>query len=79
MACGVPVISSSAASLDENLTGAAELVAPRDTAALAFTIERLALDCERRLRFAALGVERAARFRWENTAQRILECYRELA
>jgi glycosyltransferase involved in cell wall biosynthesis len=79
MACGVPVISSSTASLNENLAGAAELVAPRDTAALAFTIERLALDYERRLRFAALGIERAARFRWETTARRILECYRELA
>jgi alpha-1,3-rhamnosyl/mannosyltransferase len=79
MASGVPVISSSAASLEENLRGAAELVAPEDTGALASAMERLALDGEWRARLTALGVERAAGFRWDETARRILECYRELA
>ncbi len=79
MACGVPVISSSASSLEENLRGAAELIPPGDIAALCRAMERLAQDRDWRETLIALGVERAAKFRWEETARRILECYRELA
>ncbi len=79
MACGVPVVSSSASSLEENLSGAAVLIAPTDTAALAAAMHRLAMDREWHAQLAKLGLERAAKFRWEDTARTILQCYRELA
>ncbi len=79
MACGVPVIASAVASLEENLRGAAELIPPLDTAALSRAIERLARDRDYGDKLIGLGIERAAMFRWEETAGRILECYRELA
>lgn len=78
MACGVPVIASCGSSLEENLRGAADLVPPRDSEALAAAMRRLEGDCERHQRLATLGMERAAAFRWEQTARRVLECYREL-
>ena len=79
MASGVPVISSSASSMEENLLGAAELVPPGDIGALSRAMERLARDSTWREALATLGLARAASFRWEETARRVLECYKDLA
>ena len=79
MACGVPVISTLGSSLQENLQDAAQLVPPDDPVALALALRRLVHDENLREQRRRLGLERAARFRWENTARQVLECYRELA
>ncbi len=79
MACGVPVVSSTGSSLEENLSGAAELVDPRDGLALADALARLLGDEPLRARHREAGLERASRFRWSDTAAAFAACYREAA
>lgn len=79
MACGVPVISTLGSSLGENLQGAAELVPSNDGTALAVAMQRLSHDEVLRAQRTREGLRRVASFRWENTARRVLQCYRELA
>jgi glycosyltransferase involved in cell wall biosynthesis len=79
MACGVPTISSNSSSLMENLEGAAELVPPDDVAALTSVMSRLLYDESLQAKYKALGLARAARFRWVETARQTLNCYCALA
>jgi glycosyltransferase involved in cell wall biosynthesis len=79
MACGVPVVATDTSSLRENLRGAAELVPPGDTRALAHALRRLLGDEQLRAERRGAGLERAGRFRWEATAVATLRCYREVA
>jgi alpha-1,3-rhamnosyl/mannosyltransferase len=79
MACGVPTISSLSSSLTENLQGAAELVPPGDVGLLADAIKRMLLDESLRARRREQGLERALKFRWEETARETLSCYRAAA
>jgi glycosyltransferase involved in cell wall biosynthesis len=79
MACGVPTIATQSSSLEENLRGAAELVPPGDAAALTAAMRRLLCDEDLREQRKKMGLERAAAFRWEQTAREILDCYRQLA
>jgi glycosyltransferase involved in cell wall biosynthesis len=79
MACGIPVIAAGGSSLEENLRGAADLVAPLDGDAWAAAMRRLETDAAWHRRLAALGLERSATFRWERTVQKVLDCYVELA
>jgi glycosyltransferase involved in cell wall biosynthesis len=79
MASGVPVVASSSSALAENLRDAAMLVAPDDPQALAAAIQTLALDDDARARAIVAGLERAARFAWDETARLTFDCYRELA
>jgi alpha-1,3-rhamnosyl/mannosyltransferase len=79
MAAGVPVVASSGSSLEENLGGAAILVPPNDPRALAAALRTLLTDPGARASAIAAGVDRAARFRWEDTARLTLDCYRSLA
>lgn len=78
MACGVPTIASHTTSLAENLEGAAELVSPRNTDALAAAMAKLLDDEQLRDRLRRQGLERAKAFRWEQTALATLACYKEL-
>jgi glycosyltransferase involved in cell wall biosynthesis len=79
MACGVPVVAALTSALRDNLTGAAELVPPEDSAALGAAIARLLSDERLRSERGAAGIARAAAFRWDASARETLECYRELA
>jgi alpha-1,3-rhamnosyl/mannosyltransferase len=75
MACGVPVISTQTSSLVENLREAAELVEPNDMDGLADTMRRVLTD---NVLWAALrtqGLERASRYRWDQTARETLKVY----
>lgn len=78
MACGVPVIASAGSSLEENLRGAAVLVSPGNSDALADAMRELMADPVRRESLAQLGRERAATFLWEDTARLLLSCYEAL-
>lgn len=78
MACGTPVIASRGSSLEENLRGAACLVSPGSSKELADAISELIGDPVRRESLAQAGRERAARFRWEDTARLLLSCYESL-
>lgn len=75
MACGVPTVASRSSALGENLEGAAELVPADAPEVLALAMRRLLTDERAHARLRALGPERAARFRWRETAARMRECY----
>jgi glycosyltransferase involved in cell wall biosynthesis len=75
MASGTPVVAAATGALPEIAGGAAVLVEPADPAALAGGIERALADRER---LVAAGLERARLFRWDETARRTLDVYREL-
>jgi glycosyltransferase involved in cell wall biosynthesis len=75
MACGTPVVASTAGAIPEVAGDAAVLVQPGDPVALAGGIERALAD---RKRLVAAGLERASRFTWTETARLTLEVYREL-
>jgi glycosyltransferase involved in cell wall biosynthesis len=75
LACGTPVVASTAASLPEVLEDAAELVDPRDVAAWAAALTRAAgsqsaAATQRRRHFAA-------RYDWDATAEQTLAIYRD--
>lgn len=72
MACGTPVVASTAGALPEVLGDAALLVDPYDEAALAEALEAAATDhgaLRRR------GFERAARFTWQRAADETWHVY----
>lgn len=78
MACGAPVITSSIPAIAETVGNAAHLVDPNDVGDLARSITELWNDKGRREHLSAAGVECAAEFTWERTAQLTLEVYREM-
>ncbi len=69
MASGVPVITADALALAELTAGAALTVDPEDPQAIAAAIERLHADAGLRRRLSALGLEVAARHRWDLAAK----------
>jgi len=78
MAMGTPVVASTTPALVEIAGGAAELVDPQDTSAIAAAMAKLAGDPQRRRELAEAGLRRARAFRWEATAARTLEVYRQV-
>jgi glycosyltransferase involved in cell wall biosynthesis len=79
LACGTPTIVTDSSSLAENLRGVAELVPPDDVPALTAAMRRLLRDPALRAARRRLGLERAATFRWDETARATRACYAELA
>jgi glycosyltransferase involved in cell wall biosynthesis len=75
MACGAPVVTSAGGATEEVAGGAAVLVDPRETEAIAAGIDEAV---RRRDELAALGRSRARDFSWERTADAVLDVYREL-
>jgi glycosyltransferase involved in cell wall biosynthesis len=75
MACGCPVVTSTASSLPELAGDAALLVDPRDPGAIADAMRLLVEDGGERRRLVARGRRRAARFTWERTARETLAVY----
>lgn len=78
MACGTPVVTSNSSSIPEVAGDAAILVEPRDTAALAAAVEGVASDEALREDLRGRGLEQAARFSWDRTAQMTLEVYKHV-
>jgi glycosyltransferase involved in cell wall biosynthesis len=76
MARGLPVATSSRASLAEVAGDAALTFDPEDESAIAGAIEKLLADEPLRERLSAAGRERAAGFTWERTAELTVESYR---
>jgi glycosyltransferase involved in cell wall biosynthesis len=78
MACGTPVISTTAGALPEVVGDAGILVPPGDTGALVESIKALLDDDARRKELGARGVERVKRlFNWDNAATQTADYYRE--
>jgi len=79
MACGAPVVVSTADALVEVCGDAALYAPPRDTAELARQIETVLEDPAIRQRLRAAGPVRAARFTWDRAARVTLAALKEAA
>jgi len=80
MACELPVISSTAGALPEVVgnDGAAVLVPPRDSRAIAAAVGKLIANRELRQNMGKAARERVLKlFTWENAARQMVEVYRE--
>jgi len=75
MACGCPVIVSSAGALPEVVGDAALVVDPNDPLALAEAIRQVLTDSSLRHRLVTAGLRRAAQFTWERCARETEQVY----
>lgn len=75
MACGTPVIVSDAASLPEVVGEGGIQVSYDDYEAMSSYMERLSMDDEYREQWSKSGVEQAARFSWERSAEILADAY----
>ncbi len=73
MACGTPVLVSSTTSLPEAVGDAAVTADPADVSALAAGLQRVLFDPVLRRELRARGLARAAEFRWERSADALLD------
>lgn len=79
MACGTPVLSSTAPALREVLGEAPLYFHPEDAATLSGHLMRLAEDEALQCQLREAGLVRAAVFRWQETARRTLAVYEKAA
>lgn len=79
LACGVPVVASTAEALREVAADAALYAPPRDVAALVEAMERALEDDDVRQRLAAAGPERARAFSWSRAGELTLAELEEAA
>ncbi|MBC8162753.1 MAG: glycosyltransferase family 4 protein [Roseiflexaceae bacterium] len=75
MACGTPVLASLAPALVEIAGGAAQHADGTSVAALSTALEQLLTDRALHQALRARGLQRAAEFSWQRTAQQTLEVY----
>ncbi|MCA1644935.1 MAG: glycosyltransferase family 4 protein [Chloroflexi bacterium] len=75
MACGTPVITSSAASLPEVAGRAAILIPPQDTDRLAQEMERVLNDPQQQLEMRAAGRIQSSRFSWRTMTDQTIASY----
>ncbi len=78
MACGTPVICSNSSSLPECAEGAALMVPPTDTDAMAEALEQICTDDNLKQDLRRRGTARAAEYGWEDSAKRLLEIYEQV-
>lgn len=79
MACGTPVVTSNVSSLPEVAGGAALLVDPYDTDAIAEAVVRAVNDETLRADLIALGRARAQMFSWPQSVAEIHRIYQQVA
>ncbi|MCY3779888.1 MAG: glycosyltransferase family 1 protein [Chloroflexi bacterium] len=75
MACGTVPIVSRVASLPEVVGEVGLKVDPQDTATISAALRQALTDSDWREEQSARALERAAGFRWVDTAQAVLDCY----
>ncbi len=78
MACGTPVVCSNTSSLPEIVGDAALTFDPLDVTEIAAKIEEVLHNEALREEMREKGLQQAAKFSWERTAQETLEVYREV-
>jgi glycosyltransferase involved in cell wall biosynthesis len=79
MACGCPVAASLNGALQEVCTGAVLELDPESVESIAEALDRIVADDELRQQLRAVGLERAARFRWSEAARRHTALYARAA
>ncbi|OGL44067.1 MAG: hypothetical protein A2161_14625, partial [Candidatus Schekmanbacteria bacterium RBG_13_48_7] len=75
MACGTPVVASSATSLKEIIDDAAILLSPDDLEGFVDGIWKLHIDDKLRFQYVNRGFKRANIFDWNKTARQMIELY----
>jgi glycosyltransferase involved in cell wall biosynthesis len=78
MACGRAVVCSDASALPEVVDGAAILFDPYAIDEMVRAIADVLLDMELRGRMERLGIQRAAHFSWQKTAEKTLEVFHQV-
>jgi glycosyltransferase involved in cell wall biosynthesis len=78
MACGAPVVSSSASSLPEVVGDAGLLVDPSDVEGWCSALRQLLEDEPRRAALAVAGRKRSRTFSWRRMAAETVQVYREV-
>jgi glycosyltransferase involved in cell wall biosynthesis len=78
MACGIPVITSNVSSMPEIVGDAGVLFAPNDSQDLARSLLNLINNPMDRQRLSLMGLERAASFTWNSTAEKTIAVYRHV-
>jgi glycosyltransferase involved in cell wall biosynthesis len=78
MACGRAVACSDTSAMPEVADSAALLFDPYVPGQMVRAMRDLLLDHELRARMERLGLQRAAQFSWQRTAERTLDVYREV-
>lgn len=79
MACGTPVVTSNSSSLPEVVGDAAIIVNPENVFDIARGIREVLLDEVLRRRCVQLGLQQLRRFSWKQTAEQVVETYRQVA
>lgn len=79
MACGVPVVCGDHAPFPETVSDCALRVNVRDPAAIAFGVQQLIKQNEIRAKLVELGLHRSKDFRWERTADRIVQLLKSMS
>lgn len=77
MACGVPVLTTHAASLPEVVGDSALICDPYNTDEMTDCLERLYLDSKLRGELSSAGLSRAKMYSWENAAAVLYDVYKE--
>lgn len=76
MACGTPVVTSTASCLPEVAGGAALCVPPTDVDALTQALDQVVNDEAVRTELIGQGLARAQEFTWEKAARELVQTYR---
>ncbi len=75
MACGTPVVSSNQSSLPEVVEQAGVLVNPYEVDDITQAMSNLLDDETRRQKLSVAGLEQAAKFSWDEMAQKLVKLY----
>ena len=78
MACATPVLTSAATATQEIAAGKALLIDPTSLEDMARGIVELAGNADLRMRLAIGGLVHAAKFDWEDVAQRYVKLFEEV-
>ena len=78
MACGCPVITSNVTSLPEVVSDAALTVDPTNMDEMVNAMYKVLTDKKLKEELVHRGYDRAKKFTWESSAQRLLDVYQEL-
>ena len=78
MACGCPVITSDSSSLPEVVGEAAIKISPGDVGGWAAALRKILTERQLKEKLIARGMKQAAKFSWEQTAEKTLLIYKEV-
>jgi glycosyltransferase involved in cell wall biosynthesis len=78
MACGCPVVASSATAIPELVGPTGILFDPDDSNQLSDSLKQILSDPNARYQYKMSGIERASKYTWENTAKLTASVYSDL-